>query len=124
MSICLRLEQHQLEKHQRLMQRRLFPTCSLAEVGLSPQLQVAILSPSTLENNQRQVVVMPLALLSLELGQPLEMLLVEAALISVDQVAQLLLRHHLKAKDFLLILSKLLLQLQQLDRHLTSTLAV
>ena len=67
---------------------------------------------------------MPLALLSLELGQPLEMLLVEAALISVDQVAQLLLRHHLKAKDFLLILSKLLLQLQQLDRHLTSTLAV
>ena len=67
---------------------------------------------------------MPLALLSLELGQPLEMLLVEAALISVDQVALLLLRHQLKAKDFLLILSKLLLQLQQLDRHLTSTLAV
>ena len=124
MSICLKLEQHQLEKHPRLMQRKLFPTCSLAEVGLSPQLQVAILSPSTLESNQRQVVVMPLALLSLELGQPLEMLLVEAALISVDQVALLLLRHQLKAKDFLLILSKLLLQLQQLDRHLTSTLAV
>ena len=71
MSICLKLEQHQLEKHQRLMLRKLFPTCSLAEVGLSPQLQVAILSPSTLESNQRQVVVMPLALLSLELGQPL-----------------------------------------------------
>ena len=67
---------------------------------------------------------MPLALLSLELGQPLEMLLVEVASISGDQVAQLLLRHQLKAKDFLLIRSKQLLQLPQLDRHLTSTLAV